>query len=143
MHRLRGRRGTERTMDRLLTRPWDWLTREEQRLALVAARRTGEELAASFDERLLDEWRDRQAERLALNPDLCSEDAVYLDLVVERSQAERPMTPDEVAYWHDHRSQQDPRVSTLAHAWWGRVVCALPLLLAGPCAVEIAVGVAG
>ncbi len=120
-------------MDTLLTRPWDRLTRAEQWLALVAAKLTGEELGAGFDERLADEWCERQASRLADNPDLSSEYLIYRELVVERGRAQQSMTREELAYWHDRRSQQDPRVLALAHAWWGRVVDTLPLLAGEPC----------
>ena len=119
-------------MERLLTLPWDWLTRAEQRLALVQAELRGEADAACFDAHLADEWRDRLSAFLVDNPDLCPEQAIYLELVVERQEAQQTMSREECAYWRDDRSRRDPRVATLAHAWWSRVVVTLPPLAAKP-----------
>ncbi len=112
-------------MERLLTLPWDRLTRAEQRLALVQAELRGEADAACFDEYLADKWRDSLAAWLVDHPDLSPEQAIYLDLVVERQEAQQTMSPEERAYWRVDRSRRDPRVATLAHAWWGSVLVAL------------------
>ena len=112
-------------MERLLTLPWDRLTRAEQRLALVQAELRGEADGACFDAHLADEWRDGLAAWLVDNPDLSAEQAIYLELVVEPYQARQPRGSEELAYWRGGRSRRDPRVATLAHAWWGRVVVTL------------------
>ncbi len=119
-------------MDRLLTLPWDQLTRAEQRLALVQAELRGEADAACFDLRLADEWRDRLAAWLVDHPDLSPEQAIYLELVVERQETQKTMSAVDGAYWRSDRSRRDPRVATLAHAWWSRVVVTLPPLAAKP-----------
>lgn len=117
-------------MDRLLIVPWDRLTREGQRIALVAAQRSGEEKGAVLDGDAIEDWRDRGAEWLADNPDASPEYLVYLASVVEPAEARRTITPEELAYWHDRRGKRDPRVIAFAHAWWERVVDSLPLLCA-------------
>lgn len=112
-------------MERLLTLPWDQMTRAEQILALVQAGLRGEADAACFDARLADEWRDRLADWLVDHPDLSPEQAIYLELVVERQEARQTMSPEERAYWRGDRSRRDPRVATLAHAWWGSILITL------------------
>ncbi len=119
-------------MDRLLTLPWDQLTRAEQRLALVQAELRGEADAACFDARLADEWRDRLADWLVDHPDLSPEQAIYMELVVERQETQKTMSPVEGAYWRAGRSRRDPRVATLVHAWWDSVLITLSQPTAEP-----------
>ncbi len=119
-------------MERLLTLPWDQLTRAEQRLALVQAELRGEADAACFDARLADEWRDRLAAWLVDNPDLSPEQGIYLELVVEPYQARQTTSPRNLAYWRDDRSRRDPRVATLAHTWWDSVLITLSQPTAEP-----------
>ncbi len=130
-------------MERLLTLPWDRLTRAEQRLALVEAELRGEADAACFDAHLTDEWRDRLAAFLVDNPDLSPEQAIYLELVVERQEAQQTMSPEERAYWWGIRSRQDPRVATLAHAWWDRVLVTLSRPTSEPCTRAWRPGIGG
>ncbi len=104
------------------------MTRAEQRLALVQAELRGEADAACFDARLADEWRDRLADWLVDHPNLSPEQGIYLRLVIERQETQKAMSPEERVYWWDDLSRRDPRVATLAHAWWDSVILTLPLV---------------